>query len=106
MNFLRTKVIKEQPEKKENKPNIKHKLVWGLVAMLIIIYFIFNSVVLINKIIKARDEVSFAYNKPELVKVLRESYETKQRELDKSFTVKEKSANDKLIEAVTDQLSK
>ena len=104
MNFIKTKVITEQPKEKVVKKSIKGKLVWGLVSMLIIIYFVFQGIGIVNKVLKTKDEISFAYNKPALVRVLREQYEQKQQELDKSFTIKEKSSQDKLLDAVTDQL--
>lgn len=50
------------------------------------------------------DELKFTYEKPELVKPMREDYQKKQAELDNSFTQREKSPEDQLIEAVVDKV--
>ena len=50
------------------------------------------------------EEIKFAYDKPALVKVVRQDYETKQQSLDDSFLTREKDPKDELIEAVVSKV--
>lgn len=50
------------------------------------------------------NEIKFAYEKPEFVKTIREDYETKQNDLNKSFTTREKTPEQKLLDAVAEKV--
>lgn len=79
----------------------------------IVVMFLIVAVYLTNKLYQsynrfnqAKEEISFAYDHPEIVKVLREDYASKSALLIKSFTEKsnEKTPEQKLIEEVVNQL--
>lgn len=50
------------------------------------------------------NEIRFAMEKPELVKTLREDYQSKQAKLDKDFMTKEKTSEEKLVDEVVKRL--
>ena len=52
------------------------------------------------------EEVKFALKKPNIVKMVREDYEKKQKELEQSYTRKDKTSEQKLIEEVVKKLQK
>lgn len=52
------------------------------------------------------EEVKFALKKPSIVKMVREDYEKKQKELEQSYTRKGETPEQKLIEQVVKKLQK
>lgn len=50
------------------------------------------------------DVLVFAYQKPAIVEVIRKDYDAKQVKLEQSFLIKDKSSEDKLIDAVVKKL--
>ena len=50
------------------------------------------------------EEVKFALQKPNIIKMVREDYEKKQKELEQSYTRKEQTVEQRLIEQLTKEL--
>ena len=80
------------------------RIILGLVVLSILGYFVFQTTLFGLKIKTAWPEVQFALDKNSVVKVLRESYQEKQAKLEKSFLQKQKTAEEKLLEAVAEQI--
>ena len=73
----------------------------ALVIVVLIVAFLAFKV---NDLTKNWDVVSFSLTKPELVRSLKENYASKSAELEKSFLNREKTAEQKLIEQLTEEL--
>lgn len=83
---------------------------WGKIILLVIggvvlAYIIFQATFLGLKVRAAWSEIEFALEKPNVVRVVRESYQEKQTYLERSFLQKQKTAEDKLLEAVADEIN-
>lgn len=57
-----------------------------------------------DKASKNWEEIMFAYEKPAIVKTIREDYEKKNKKLEQSFLLREKSPEDQLVDAVVKKL--
>ena len=57
-------------------------------------------------IFKARQEIGFAIRKPEIVKVIMDQYDKKQKEIDQNFSKTQQTAEEKFLEAVTQEIKK
>jgi hypothetical protein len=101
--------IMTKPE--EKKPVVKEgfKMPWGTISRAILIglfigavgFYAFCKCNAIYTQIKTNwSEIKFAYEKPEIVKAIRESYQKKQAALDASFKEEKKTAEQQLLEAV------
>ena len=81
------------------KKSIKFFFFFVIVGYILTQIFGFTQVM-----VKNWDEFKFVYNKPNLVKTIRQDYEKKQSDFDKVFLQKDKSSQDKLLEEVLKQL--
>ena len=54
---------------------------------------------------KNYDVIQFSNQKPELVRALKDKYEAQIKEVEKNLVTTEKTPQDKLVEAVVDQIS-
>jgi CHASE3 domain sensor protein len=54
---------------------------------------------------KNYDVIQFSNQKPELVRALKNKYEAQVREVEKNLVATEKTPQDRLVEAVVDQIS-
>ncbi len=102
MNFIRKKP--EQIEKIKLPSHWKKKLLLFLGILGITLLILWQILGIVININKSWNEIAFAYNKPQLVRAVREEYSKKQQELDNQFMQKQQTAEQKLIEAVADQL--
>ena len=75
-----------------------------LLACLLIGIGVFYAKGLYERISSRWEEITFAYEKPQMVKVIRVDYEKKQAALEESFLTTDKSGEEKLLEAVAEQL--
>lgn len=57
-------------------------------------------------IFKARNEISFAIKKPEIVKIIMDQYNKKQKDIDQTFSKTQQTAEEKFLEAVTQEIKK
>lgn len=80
------------------------KSIFFTISILLIIGAFIQGAILLDRVTKSWDEIVFAYSKPNVVKTLRLDYLNKQRALDQSFSVKEKTSEQKLIDEVVKQL--
>jgi len=86
-----------------NKINIKKTLI--AIILLVLIGGLGWQILMFGKQVASRwEEIKFAFNKPNIVSVIREDYNAKQTKLDQSFLIKDKSAEDKLVEEVLSKL--
>lgn len=72
--------------------------------ILIVLYGALQAKQVFDRIHANWQELRFAYEKPEFVRVVREDYEKKQSDLDQSFKQREKTAEQKLLDAVADKV--
>ena len=72
--------------------------------VLIVVYGGFQVKGVYDRVHANWQELRFAYDKPEFVRVVREDYEKKQSDLDQSFKQREKTAEQKLLDAVADKV--
>ena len=89
------------------KFNMKKAIGFTLVAVfgiLILAYAGVKSKEAVDRFSSVYQELRFAWEKPEFVKYMRESYQRKQKELDKGFLIEKKTSQEKLLDAVTDKL--
>ena len=90
------------------QPFNKSKLILWILLLVIFLtgigYISLSVVKFTNKVVNYYDEIKFAFDKPELVKTLREEYASKSAELEEELLNKEPSAEDKLLDEVTNQL--
>lgn len=84
--------------------NFRKFLLMTTLGFCVVFYVLWQGIVFYQNISKNWQELSFAYNKPELVKNVRKTYEKKQRELDQTFTQTHQTEQDKLIQELTKQL--
>lgn len=108
MNFTSKKQNQSEGPKK-NSLNIS----WGrifigftlaLVVLAIIGYGCFQCKSFYDRVSQSKDEIFFALNHPNLVRAMREQYESRQAKLEDDFTRQEKSSQDKLIDEVVGKL--
>ena len=84
-------------------PAINWSKILLLVLAGIIVAFLGFQIVLFGVRVRAAwTELEFAFTKPNVV---RESYQEKQIALEKSFLQKQKTAEEKLLEAVADEIN-
>ena len=87
-------------------PAINWSKILLLVLAGIIVAFLGFQIVLFGVRVRAAwTELEFAFTKPNVVRVVRESYQEKQIALEKSFLQKQKTAEEKLLEAVADEIN-
>ena len=107
MRFFTRKKTNEASEPKNPIINFKKLLLWGLLWLVVIGFLtalVWKGIAINQRVIRSWEEIKFAFYKPELVKVLREGYTSKQQALDKAFMQKHETAEQKLIQEVVDQL--
>lgn len=104
--FYKT-VEKEQKNETTASTSPKRVLRWIIVvglALLIVLVVSLEGFSFLKKVSSNWKEIQFAYQKPALVKSIREDYETKQEKLDQSFLKREKSPDEKLVDEVVKRL--
>lgn len=80
---------------------------WGLKFAKYSIFFVAAIIVLCflgtmgYKIFLSWREIMFAVEKPKIVQAVREDYETRQKNLEKALSTRQKSAQDKLLESIS-----
>ena len=84
--------------------NFKKVIFIGLLGFFLVTYFLWQTIIAYQKVTQNWEELRFAYNKPALVKIVREEYIKKQKELDQTFTQLRATEQDKLIQELTKQL--
>lgn len=110
MKKLFYKTVLEDPKKlKEEIPHVSfrttiHWMTIGIIAIVIVGVLLVQGKGFYDKISSSWDEVKFAYQKPSVVRTVREDYQGKQAELEQSFLKKEKSSEDKLVDDVVKRL--
>lgn len=74
----------------------------------LIVLVIFPPILWVSSVLifKNWSEIIFAIKKPAIVKSIRVNYENKQKQLEESFFKTEKTSEEKLIDAVTQELKK
>ena len=98
------KTVPAQP-KAEKKANFNLKKIALSVSLLFFLVVILYQVFLFgNKVVSRWNEISFAFSKPAIVEVVRKDYSAKQAKLEQSFLIKDKSAEEKLVESVVKKL--
>lgn len=105
MQFKRN-VPKPETQTKSNIPwkRIVLSLFMFLIALVSVGYVGWQAMGLYQRVSGRWQEIVFAYNKPELVRGMRVDYVKRQEDLDRSFLKKEKTAEEKLLEEVANQL--
>jgi len=100
------KKVPAEPKDGESKFSIKKVLSIFIISALIFFtlgIIVFQTRSFSNKLLASWDEIKFAYNKPALVKTVRQDYEEKQNKLDQSF-LNPKSTEDKIVDEVVKRL--
>uniref|UniRef100_A0A6M3IFT6 Uncharacterized protein n=1 Tax=viral metagenome TaxID=1070528 RepID=A0A6M3IFT6_9ZZZZ len=104
MNKLFYKKVLVEPKKKDRaKINFK-KIIVTIIILLLAGLFTLKVVSFVNQVSSRWDQIVFAYNKPAIVSAIKKDYDIKQAKLEQSFLIKDKSAEDKLIEEVVSKL--
>ena len=110
IKFLNINKNKSQsPNNQINSPKVNLRKIIGVtIALVIIVTIIAYSFVQVkgfyDKTANSWDELVFSWQHPNLIQSLREDYQQKQKELEESFLKKEKSAEQKLLDEITEQL--
>jgi CDP-diglyceride synthetase len=105
--FTKTKIVKETPDGTEPKKSIKgyiFGIIIAIVALLAIGYLALQAGGFVNNINRNWQEIKFAYEKPSIVKVVRQNYQAQESKLDQSFMTTQKSSQDQLIDEVVKKL--
>lgn len=91
-----------------SSPINKSKWILGLVGLLLLIsiigYASFSLKLFADKVIANWDNLKFTWEKPNIVQATRIRYASESAKLEESFSNKEPSAEDKLLDEVTNQL--
>lgn len=104
------KIYTEKTDGNTAQRSFKHYVggfVIGLIVLFALAYGAFNFGLFLNNVFRNWQEIKFAYNKPAIVKHMREDYQKKQTTLDSSFTNPQpapKSGEEQLVEEVVDKL--
>lgn len=98
-----------EPKKDNVTESVAFKKKKWIAVMVILGIFITGALFMqtkgfFSKVSASWDEIKFAYQKPALVRTIREDYEDKQEKLDQSFLKREKSSEDKLVDEVVRRL--
>lgn len=85
------------------------KIVWKqiipiAISIALLIFVGFQAVVYSLKVRSAWSEIQFALDKPKIIKAIRVEYQDRQNRLEKDITERQKSAEDKLVEEVVNQM--
>lgn len=105
--------VKKAENKNSNSNEIKKPKKWKrnifisilfLIIIIIIAYFGFKFFSFVGRVSSNWREIEFAYEKPTLIRSIREDYQKKQNELDNSFLKKQQTAQEKLLEEVANKL--
>ncbi len=96
--------MKTETEKVRGRVSLKGILIGISIGVFICI--IAGAIFLGVKVFNARDQIAFTLKKPEIVKVIMDQYNSKQKEIDLNFSKTQETAEEKLIETLTNELKK
>lgn len=97
--------------KNEKTPHTKN---WGgtfgwiiliLLCLVFVGYLLLKGLLFVKNIKDSWKELQFTFTHTRIIKVIREDYEKKQAELDESFSNREKTAEERLIDQVVEELT-
>ena len=96
--------MKEQT-KRNWKPSLKGfiKVFSSIIIIIITVFWLGKTV---ESVASNWDIITFSISKPEMVRAIKLNYEEKVKLIEKQITTTEKTAEDKLIEEVVNQLKK
>lgn len=107
MSKLFYKTVPAEP-KKDTVPlawsKIVRKSLIAIFGVIVILLLVIQGKGFYDKVSASWDEIKFAYEKPSLVRTVREDYENKQEKLEQSFLQTEKSSEEKLVDEVVKRL--
>lgn len=109
MNFIRRKPATDIPNMSTKTKGASTSFI-AFFSFLILVLFIFASytgfmLFSVYQQIRANwQEIVFAYEKPSIVKVIRQDYQIKMSQVDSSYSVKSQTPEQKLLNAVSDKL--
>lgn len=104
------KVFVDRPEKKDTIKNRKllnkyfYAFLISLILLAILGYAVFRAGLFVNSVSTRWEEIRFAYEKPSIVKVIRQDYQSQQKKVDQSFLVPQKSSEQQLVDDVVKKL--
>ena len=100
-------VLVDRPEK-EKAPSFMKKHLKRIIAVIILLaiftYMFLQVGFFINTVATNWTEIEFAMEKPAIVKIVRQDYQTKQSKMEQSFLKPEKSSEEQLVNAVVEKL--
>jgi hypothetical protein len=105
--FKKTTIAKVPTEDSGEKRSIKSYFFGFLFATSLLILagiVVFKLGGFVNTINKNWQEIKFAYEKPSIVKSIRQNYQEQEKKLDQSFLKTQKSSEDQLIDEVVKKL--
>lgn len=107
MNFRQPTVNTQNTvsKKKVGKIQIVSYSVFFLLLLTMFLYVGFQMFTTFDRIKGNWTEIQFAYSKPAIVKIIRQDYEKKTTAIEQSYGEKKITAQDRLINAVSDQLN-
>ena len=101
------KTLPAEPKKEETPlawGKVVRKALIAIFGVIVILVLVMQGKDFYDKVSASWDEIKFAYEKPALVRTVREDYENKQEKLEQSFLQTEKSSEEKLVDEVVKRL--
>lgn len=106
-NFYKKVVTEPKSTELKASKSIRGYFMGFLVVIILLLsigYFVFKGGSFINTVNSCWAEIKFAYEKPNIVKGIREEYTAEQNKMDKKFMKKDQSSEEKLIDEVVKKL--